>query len=85
LDRRKRAEEEQPVQVLQPEKKAMGIHQRKQAEEVEPESDTADLAAAAAEYWQSLWPDDDDDVSFFPHIDLDSVEVAEAEEDATRL
>lgn len=48
-------------------------------------TDSPALEDGAAGYWQLNWPDDDDDVAFFPHLDLESEEMAEAEEDATRL
>lgn len=73
------------MQVLRSEKKPSIGAQETQFDEAESALDTAEVGKVAAKYWQSLWPDDDDDVNFFPHIDLESVEIAEAEEDATRL
>ena len=85
LDRRKRAEEDQHVQVLKSDEAPLDGSHTTQADAATPLLNIADFGGAAAKYWQSLWPDDDDDASFFPHIDLESVELGEAEEDVIRL
>lgn len=50
-----------------------------------PTTSASVMDGEPADYWQMNWPDDDDDVDFFPHLDLESEEMVEAEEDATRL
>jgi COMPASS component SWD1 len=88
LDRRKRAEEEQHVNVLYS-AKAPSTKSQTAATAMgtaEPTTTSASVIdGEPADYWQMNWPDDDDDVDFFPHLDLESEEIVEAEEDATRL
>lgn len=87
MSRRKRAEEEQDIETLQPASRMT----RKAAGNGDPVIPSVSNPAAESEnslpgFWQLHWPDDDDDVDFFPHLDLESEVITPAqEEDVTGL
>lgn len=87
MNRRKQEEEDQHVNILRTTKGAsIQSPTAGTAAATEPTTTAVlDANGEPADYWQLNWPDEDDDVDFFPHLDLESEEMVEAEEDATRL
>ncbi|KAJ9123879.1 hypothetical protein QFC22_000667 [Naganishia vaughanmartiniae] len=90
LSRRKRAEEEQDIETLPSSKKAISGITWKAAGNGNTGVSSVSNATAQSKngspgFWQLNWPDDDDDVDFFPHLDLSEPILAAEEEDVTRL
>ncbi|KAJ9097602.1 hypothetical protein QFC21_004636 [Naganishia friedmannii] len=90
LSRRKRAEEEQDIETLHPANKMLSGMTRKSLGNGNPGipsiSNPTGTKNSSPNFWQLNWPDDDDDVDFFPHLDLESEAIVAAaeEEDVTR-